>query len=138
MYPFIELFCGILFMVSYYSFGFSGNLFISLILVSLLCIVIVSDVNYMIIPDVFLIVASILIIITKLLSVGLFKTLLSIGYGIIAFVIMYLVSLLGNKIFKKETLGGADIKLFFIIGLIFNPLMSMMVLLLASVIAFPI
>ena len=44
MYPFIELFCGILFMVSYYSFGFSGNLFISLILVSLLCIVIVSDV----------------------------------------------------------------------------------------------
>lgn len=138
MYPFIELFCGILFMVSYYSFGFSGNLFISLILVSLLCIVIVSDVNYMIIPDVFLIVASILIIITKLISVCLFKTLLSIGYGIIAFVIMYLVSLLGNKVFKKETLGGADIKLFFIIGLIFNPLMSMMVLLLASVIAFPI
>ena len=34
---------------------------------------------------------------------------------------MYIIMLLGNKIFKKETLGGADIKLMFFVGLILQP-----------------
>ena len=50
-YPLIELFTGLLFATCFYSFGFSYDLIIGLALVSLLSIVIVSDVNFYIIPD---------------------------------------------------------------------------------------
>lgn len=138
IYPFIELFTGILFAVSYYSYGFSYDLFISLIISSLLVLVIVSDVNYMIIPDSFTIISAVLIIIIKFLKLGFFQGMVSIGYGIISFSILFLVMLLGNKIFKKECLGGADIKLFFVVGLVFDPLLSMLVLVVACFAAFPI
>ena len=51
---------------------------------------------------------------------------------------MYLVMLLGNKLFKKESLGGADIKLMFLVGLTLDPMLSIVVIFLASIIALPI
>ena len=138
MYPLIELFTGIIFVISYYSFGFSYELLISLIMASMLTLVIVSDVNYMIIPDSFIIISAILIIIVKFIQNGFINGFVSIGYGVISFGILYLIMIIGNKIFKKECLGGADIKLFFVVGLIFPPLISMLVLIVACFIAFPI
>ena len=41
---------------------------------------------------------------------------LAIIYGIILFIFMYIVKIIGDKIFKRESLGGGDIKLCFIIG----------------------
>ena len=138
MYPFIELISGILFAISYYSFHLSYDFVIAIILVSLLILVIVSDLNYMIIPDSFIIVSSILIVIVKLMSVGMVETLIAIGYGIISFAIMYLIMLLGNFLFKKECLGGADIKLMFVVGLVLNPLHTILVIFIASFIALPV
>ena len=138
MYPLIELLTGILFAISYYSFGFSYELFISLIIISLLSLVIVSDVTYMIIPDSFIFIAAVLITILKFLQTGIIDGFISIGYGVISFVILYLIMLLGNKLFKKESLGGADIKLFFVVGLIFPPLISMFTLVVACFVAFPV
>ena len=131
MYPLVELFTAITFTVSYYSFGFSYELVYSLIIASLLVIVIVSDINYMIIPDSFIIVPAIIIIIFKFIQLGIMDGFVSIGYGIISFLILYVIMLIGNKVFKKECLGGADIKLFFIVGLIFPPVISMLVLIIA-------
>jgi len=138
MYPLIELFTGIIFMISYYSFGFSYELFLALIMTSLLIVVIVSDVNYMIIPDSFIIIPSVLIIIIQFLKNGLIDGFIAIGYGVISFGILYLIMLIGNKIFKKECLGGADIKLFFVVGLVFPPLIAMLVLIVACFIALPV
>lgn len=138
MYPLIELLTGIVFAVSYYSFGFSYELIISLIIASLLSLVIVSDINYMIIPDSFIVISGLLIIILNFLQRGFLQGLVSIGYGFISFGILVLVMLIGNNIFRKETLGGADIKLFFIIGLVFPPFTSMFVLVLACFVAFPV
>lgn len=138
MYPFIELFTGILFTVCYHSFGFSVDLVIALSICSLLSIVIVSDINYMIIPDMFILIPSIIIIICNFLKFGFLGGLKTILFGIISFLILYLIMLLGNKLFKKESMGGADIKLFFVVGLIFNPLISLLVLLVASFVSFPI
>ena len=138
MYPLIELFTGILFAISFYSFDFSYDLILSLIMTSLLIVVVVSDINYMIIPDSFIIIPSILIIIIRFIQNGIIGGFISIGYGAISFGILFLIMFLGNKLFKKECLGGADIKLFFIVGLIFPPLISMLVLILACFIAFPI
>lgn len=137
-YPFIELATGILFVVSYHSFGFTWELLISLILVSLLMIVIVADLTYLIIPDSFIIIPSILIFIIKIIDLGFLMALKQVGFGIISFLLMYSIMLLGNKIFQKESLGGADIKLMFISGLLFNPILSIVVIFLSSVIALPV
>ena len=51
---------------------------------------------------------------------------------------MYLIMLLGNHIFKKESLGGADIKLMFLVGLTLDPMLAIIVLFLSSIIALPV
>lgn len=137
LYPLNELFCGILFMISYYSFGFSLELIISLTLSSLLVLVIASDLTYMIIPDRFTIVVSLIIVLVKLVSVGVFDTLVSIGYGILSFGLMFFIMKVGSFIFKKECLGGGDIKLMFVVGLVLDPLLSLLVIVIASFIALP-
>lgn len=137
-YPFIELITGLLFSVSYYSFGFSYELVISLVLSSMFVIIIVSDVKYLIIPDEVTLIGAIVIIITELLGFGLKTTWHSILSGLTMFVVMYLIMLMGNYIFKKESLGGADVKLMFVVGLALHPLVGFFVIFVASLIALPI
>ena len=138
MYPLIELFCGILFMISYYSYGFSLDLIIALIISSLLILIIVSDLTYMIIPDSFTIIAGVIVLIIQFIKKGFLGGLVCLGYGFIAFASLYLIMYISSKIMHKETLGGGDIKLFFVVGLIFPPFMSLLVLGIASFIALPI
>ena len=138
MYLFIEIVTGALFAVSYYSFGISYELVISLSLVSFFSIVIVSDLTYMIIPDEVTIITSLIIIITNFLNLGLKDGAIQLGYGIITFTFMYLIMLMGNFLFKKESLGGADVKLMFLAGLVLHPILGILVVFIASCIALPI
>lgn len=138
LYLFSEFFCGVLFAISFYSFGFSWNLGICLILSSLLIIVTVSDITYMIIPDRFIIISSILILLIKLIGFGLREFLFSLLYGIISFGIMFLIMKFGEYMFKKESLGGADVKLMFTVGICLEPFLSLLVIIIASFIALPI
>lgn len=138
MYLFIEIVTGALFAVSYYSFGISYELIISLALVSFFSIVIVSDLTYMIIPDEVTLVTSIIIIVVNFLNLGIKGGFIQLGYGVITFTFMYLIMLLGNFLFKKESLGGADVKLMFIAGLALHPILGILVVFIASCIALPI
>ena len=138
LYLFSEFFCGLLFAVSFYSFGFAPNLIISLTLSSLLIIVTVCDVSYMIIPDRFIVISGILILLTKFIFFGYKDGLISLGYGLLAFGIMFLIMKFGDYIFKKETLGGADVKLMFVVGICLEPFLALLVIIIASVIALPI
>lgn len=137
-YPFIELATGILFVVSYYSFGFSLDLVIALTLVSLFMVVIVSDLTYLIIPDSFIIIPSLIVFFVKIVKFGFTNTLIQLCYGMLTFILMYLIMLLGNKLFKKESLGGADIKLMFLVGLTLDPMLAIVVIFLASITALPV
>ena len=137
-HPFIELITGLLFAVSYYSFGFSYELGTALILVSLFSIVIVSDLLYMIIPDEVTFTCAVGIIILNFLNLGLKNGLIQLGSGLLTFFAMYLIMLLGNLIFKKETLGGADVKLMLIAGLVLHPVLGIFVIFIASAIALPV
>ena len=65
-------------------------------------------------------------------------TLVNVLSGFIMFCIMYTIMLLGNFLFKKESLGGGDIKLMFVIGLVLSPLPSLLVIFFGSLIALPI
>jgi len=125
-------------MVSYHSFGLSYEFVISLIFISSLITIIVSDIEYMIILDEVLAVSSIMIIILSLIFFGLDKTVTSILSAVGAFGTMYLIKIIGDKIFKKESMGGGDIKLMFLVGLAIGYPLSICNIFLATFIAFPV
>ena len=51
---------------------------------------------------------------------------------------MLLIKLLGDFIFKRESLGGGDIKLMFLFGMVLGLPMSVATIFLATFIAFPV
>ncbi len=117
LYLVIEVLSALLFLSGYLYFGLTIKYAIYLVLVSLAIIIFITDFKYMIILDSPLIISSILIIILKYFEVGFKNTLWSIVFGIALFFTMYLIKLFGDLIFKRESLGGGDIKLAFVIGL---------------------
>lgn len=137
IYPIIELTTGVLFAVSYYIFGFSYEFLIAIIVASFLVVVIVSDINYLIIPDEVTIFFSILIFVVKLVVDGVKAASLSVLSGLLLFIIMYIFMVLGNLIFKKESLGGGDVKLMFFVGIALGPILGVFSIFLSSIIALP-
>ncbi len=134
----MELFTGILFAVAYYTFGLSYSLLIALGITAMLIIVTVSDMSYLVIPDQLLIFFSLYFTIINLLSGGLKKAILQILSGIFLFLVMYLIMLVGNKLFKRESLGGGDIKMMFVFGIILHPLLGAISIFLGSCLALPV
>ncbi len=135
---YIEFFTGLLFLVAYYSFGISVELLLAIGVVSLLVIIIVSDLTYLIIPDEVLIFFGIYFIIIQFLLSGISGVLYHLGVGLFLFVIMYLIMIVGNKVFKKESMGGGDVKMMFIFGLVLDPLLGALTIFLGSLFALPI
>lgn len=133
----VEIITGTMFLASYLYFGFGYNFLINLIIVSLTIIIYISDFKYMIILDSPLIVSSVFIINLKLIYLGLKPTLYSILCGICLFVIMLLVQQLGKFMFKRDALGGGDIKLSFVIGLLLDFRLGLIVLILSTFLALP-
>ena len=104
----------------------------------MLVILSVSDIKYYIIPDEVLIFFSGYFLIVNTLYFGVMSSLFHLFYGIVLFGFMYGIMLLGNAIFKKETLGGGDIKLMFVVGLVLNPFLGLVVIFIASFLALPV
>ncbi len=136
-YPLIELLNGFLFSLSYALYGFSYEMIVFLIISSLMILIFVSDFKYMIILDEPLIIASILILILKLYFFGFNTFTRSIFSGLIMFIIMMLIKILGDKVFKRESLGGGDIKLVTFFGFVFAVRLSLASIVLGSFFAFP-
>ena len=134
----VEVVTAVLYMVSYHSFGFSYDYIISLIFISSLIVVIVSDIEYMIILDEVIASSSILIILLQLLFFGLECTANQIIDGILAFGSMFVVKLIGDKLFHRESMGGGDIKLMFLFGIVIGYALSICDIFLATFIAFPV
>ena len=137
-YLMMEVCSGMLFAVCYHVFGFTFDLLIALIFVSSLMSVIISDIEYMIILDEILIFAIVSIIVVYLINIGLYQTSIKIIAGTGAFITMYLIKRLGDIMFKQESLGGGDIKLMFLVGLVIGYPMSVCNIFFATFIAFPI
>lgn len=132
-----ELATGVLFLFSYLYFGISYNFFIMLILSSLCVIIFVSDFKYMIILDSPLIISGVLVIILKTIYYG-YKTIIpTLISGIITFFVMLLVGFIGKKMYKRDALGGGDIKLSFVIGMILGVQVAMVSLIFSTFLALP-
>ncbi|KEF39450.1 prepilin signal peptidase PulO-like peptidase [Schinkia azotoformans MEV2011] len=112
IYPSFELLTGMLFAFSYFYFGFTFELLVGLTLISLLMIIVVSDFKHMIIPD------KVLLFFVPLFIVE--RTFIPLGpwwnplLGAIAgFGLLLLIAII-----SKGGMGGGDIKLFAVLGIV--------------------
>ncbi len=137
-YPISEIISGLLFMISFLVFGLSLELIIALTFVSLLIIIVLSDIYYMIIEDVVLIFFGLLLSIEIYFINGLESLLTAIFAGIVSFLIMLTLKFMGDFLFKKESLGGGDIKLMLVLGLVIGIEGTLITIFLSAFIALPV
>jgi len=135
---YMEFFTGILFALAFYVFGFHIQLLIALGIVAMLVIIAVSDITYMIIPDELLIFFGFYFAILQFIHLGFRNGMLMICSGLFLFLLMYFIMVIGNKLFKKESLGGGDIKMMFVFGILLEPLLGTTAIFLGSILALPI
>ncbi|MBK3493439.1 prepilin peptidase [Viridibacillus sp. YIM B01967] len=128
VYPLMEFLTGILFALAYMELGFEPELIIALLFISLLIIITVSDIAYMLIPNKILLSFGVFLAAGRIF-VQLDPWWASIIGAVGGFLILFLVALL-----SKGGVGGGDVKLFFVIGLVLGILSTLLALFLASVI----
>lgn len=137
-YPVFEFCCGFLFALAFVIFEFDPKIIIALTFISMLIIIVVSDYHYMIIPDEVLIFFSLCLAVEIGALYGLNELFLSVSDGILAFLTMFGIKLLGDFLFKKESMGGGDIKMMFIFGMVLTFPMSIVSIFIASLIGLPV
>lgn len=112
IYPIVEIFTGALFALSFSLIGFNPELITALLLVSLLSIVIVSDLTYMCISDEILLFFLPLFIIMRLVQ-PLDPWWSSLAGGLSAFLLIAVIILI-----SRGGMGGGDMKLFGVLGIV--------------------
>lgn len=137
-YPLIEIITGLFFMGCYLYYGFTYNLLLALIISSVLIITCISDFNYLVILDEVLVVSSLAALVVIFLKEGFNGLIISLLSGLLMFFFMLMVKIVGDKAFKRESLGGGDIKLSLFIGLVLGYKLSLINLVLASFLALPV
>ena len=135
--PLMEIATGLFFALSYIKFGYGYDFYVSCILISLSVIIYVTDFQEMLILDSPLLVSIILIFILKFVYFGIKEALLGLLSGLVLFIFMFLVGVIGKKMFKREALGGGDIKLSFVIGLSLGIPYAMISLVFSTFLALP-
>lgn len=128
VYPIIEFLTGTLFAFAFYQLGFSLELLIAILFISMLVIITVSDVAYMLIPDKVLLPFAITLLVLRLV-IPLSPWWDSLLGAVIGFGVLFLIAVV-----SKGGMGGGDIKLFFVLGLVLGIANTLLTLFLASVI----
>ena len=130
-YPIFETCTGLIFALIYYNYGLTVKTFIYILFASMILITIISDVLYMVISDeVLIFFGSIIFIISVINGESVLNLILNM---LIPFLSMLLLKVIGDAIFKKESLGDGDIKLMGIVGLSIGIMNSVVSLFIASV-----
>lgn len=137
LYPLVEIATGMLFVIAFLLFGISYEFFAGLLVFSLLIIIFITDFKYYIILDSPLVLTSLGIFILKWYYFGSRAALLSLLAGLIMFIIIFIIKKIGDFVFKKESLGGGDVKLSFTLGVILGLRLSLVSFILSSFLALP-
>jgi len=114
-YPLIEFINGLVFLFLYWKFQMSVNFWVFAFLSMLLIVIFFIDLDFQIIPD---------LITLPGMAIGLGVSFLPGGITILSSVIgllvgggvLYIIALLGDWLFKKESMGGGDIKMAAMLG----------------------
>lgn len=112
IYPIVELLTGVLFAIAPVFVGWEWELLVAWTFISLLMIIIVSDIKYMLIPNRILLVFTGIFFVERIL-LPLNPWWDSLAGAVVGFVILYLIGAI-----SKGGMGGGDIKLFALIGFV--------------------
>ena len=137
-YPLFEFLTGVAFASSYIVFGWSLECIYSILFLSMLIIIVISDYQTMIIPDSILILFSLLLAFVKFFMTGIESVGVSFLSGLMAFLFMLALKILGDFLFKKESMGGGDIKLMAVFGFVLGFPLSIVSVFFSAFIALPI
>jgi leader peptidase (prepilin peptidase) / N-methyltransferase len=112
IYPLVELTTGLLFVSAPFVLGWASELFVAWTLISLFMIIFVSDITYMLIPDKVLLVFAGLFLLERIFIplTPWWDSLLGAAVGFTLLLLIAVVS--------KGGMGGGDIKLFALVGLV--------------------
>ena len=114
-YPITEAVLAAAYAALFLKYGLTVSLVSPLVFVSCLFTLSLVDLDTQIIPDRFLIVPLIARVVELLLTRG-FSGLTALLPGLIIGGSVLILSLIMDKVLKKDTMGGGDIKLLFVIG----------------------
>ncbi|MBT2735779.1 A24 family peptidase [Bacillus sp. ISL-7] len=112
IYPFFELLTGILFMTAPLVIGWSGELVVALTLISMFMIIVVSDIHYMLIPDKILIWFAGIFLLERIIW-PLSPWWDSILGAVTGFILLMVIAII-----SKGGMGGGDVKLYAVLGLV--------------------
>ncbi len=114
IYPAVELLSGFTALALFLKYGYSFEFAIYLIFSYMLIVASFIDSKYYIIPDRISIGLIVLgIILSYFLKLGIKGSIIGAASG---FTVLFIVAVLGKIVFKKEAMGGGDIKLLSGIG----------------------
>ncbi|MCK4858292.1 MAG: prepilin peptidase [candidate division Zixibacteria bacterium] len=114
-YPLVELLTGAAFLLTYQLYGVSYRMILADLFLALLLVISIIDFREYIIPDKITIPGIILGFAAAFVNPSITPMESFIGF-LAGGVSLYLVALLGDYIFRKESLGGGDIKLAAMLG----------------------
>lgn len=137
LYPLTEIITGVLFVLSYYLNGISFETLTSIVLVSIVIIIMITDIKYMIILDEVLITGMVLFSLITYFGYGIEALCTCLLNSLILGIIMLLIKLLGDRAFKKESLGWGDVKLTFLAGYLLGIEMGFIYIFLGAFLALP-
>lgn len=124
-----EMIGGFLFVIAYITYGFSIDFWILSLLLSVLIVESIADIDQMIVIDRIWIIGIIPIIAIRIYQQNILTYLLS---SVILFSVLFLIAFLAKVIFKKDALGGGDIKLYLFIGFFLTTYQGLLSIFLAS------
>jgi len=114
-YPVVELLSGLTYLIIYWIYGVSIQTLIYIIMSSALIVIAFIDLNQQIVPDVIslpgIVIGFILSFFVSYISFVDSILGIAVGGGII-----FVIGLAGSVIFKKEAMGGGDVKLAAMVG----------------------
>jgi len=136
-YVLAELICALAYVSVVFRFGLTTDAVKYLIFASLLFAAAFTDIHGGLIPDRLIIIGIVCAFVFALfpesgtIPASLFSTLIN---GLSVALPLLITVLVFDKVMKKETMGGGDIKLMFLIGLYFDWKLNILILILACVI----
>jgi len=129
-YPLLELLGGFIFLFTYLYQGFSLDSFIILIMYTVFYIESRSDQKHMIVIDRIWMIATIPLIIMRIIQGTWLTYLIS---STILFTTLFLIAYISSKLYHREALGGGDVKLYFFIGWLLTLTQGFLSLFIASI-----
>jgi len=130
-YLLIELLTALIFLVTFYQFGFCIKTLSFIIFFLLLIAISFIDLDTNRIPDVLTVPGMVIGFALSFWTITWFKSIIGIAVGI---GILYIFAIVGRRVLKQDAMGGGDIKLLGMIGSFLGPVGALLTLFIGAVV----